>query len=890
MRHFVCADCVESFTVETEGCGNFEVDLVCRVEFELQTAVDLLIEQVFDIEAEQTFGDIFENGVEEHIADRNGKQILVDEDCKSEVFVAEIDIVTRGCVVGRYECVFGGTRSRLVGVIEVFVGCFEIDDVVFKYLRDIKTADCDFLDIERFFEVEIDCVVDIVCTEPQALITGLRDIDEFEFEFGLGEVVDVDHKRYVEAEVRGRITLRSRGHFNHDTREVADDIAQNLAEIKRAFGDAEFEFDRERQRDDCVIERIGLDFVDKCHILFGNVACVEVFFTVFDVGVRLLVTDIIGQQFLACADGDIQTAEFETHIDATYCDIETEVVLADIIEQRYRAVIFTVRIFDVSELIFVNAFDLDGLTVVHNVGEVVVFGIFDKRIRFYARASVVHVQLIVSKIYLLFDFTELHKTVIVVVLVDVFAVCDARDEFVLGVGRDIGLARFVLARDDVRRYFLVHRAFVGVFLAFRKLDVVFAVRFVDSTRVRGRFDFGDFHVIVDAGIEYHAVRRVIVTPLGAIVCVEVCHFHVIRVLDCRIGGIVEFVSVAFVFVVEFGLFFGRQVGNLLEFRSAEVNAERNIEHVEHFLDRAEVGHEGRDDECEQSARQLNLELSVAVCEQYHCVSYRTCTFRTDFLNVRRNCRILTLSVVFLEFIDDFLCKINEVVDLGVVFCRVDYFREVEIESAVIEVQSAEDFLLAVCVLCKEAVFVHFDKLDCKFHLIKVAICDKRLDGTARDQAEQVKCRKVNVGGNSHTDTCVKCGLGLQIDDHIAKEVADKTACVGGFRTAGIEVDKTAYAQADVLVLIYRFFRSLIYFDVFDGCDCFVAVFIRNLDSRHRARIIFCRACGCVRTVLIYIYTLFFVVDVFAVDILFVGEGINLFDKSITLLAAYILAV
>ena len=70
---------VVSVAVESESHVNGEVDAVGRVEFDLHAAVDFLIEQVFDIESEQIFGDVFEDRVEELVSELQGEQVFVDE-------------------------------------------------------------------------------------------------------------------------------------------------------------------------------------------------------------------------------------------------------------------------------------------------------------------------------------------------------------------------------------------------------------------------------------------------------------------------------------------------------------------------------------------------------------------------------------------------------------------------------------------------------------------------------------------------------------------------------------------------------------------------------------------------------------------------------------------
>ena len=184
-------------------------------------------------------------------------------------------------------------------------------------------------------------------------------------------------------------------------------------------------------------------------------------------------------------------------------------------------------------------------------------------------------------------------------------------------------------------------------------------------------------------------------------------------------------------ILESCVFFGigeLQIVDLSEHGLSEVDAQRNAQLVEHFFNRAEIGHKRGKHERQQCARDLNLELRIAVRKHHERVS------RCRRHGCLRVCRIVRgLSVLIraaCKLVHDLLRKLEEVVDLGVVFRSGHDFGKVDIERAVVDVESAEDFLLAVGVFCKVAVFVNSDELDCKFEFVKVAVCDEIAQRTA----------------------------------------------------------------------------------------------------------------------------------------------------------------
>ncbi len=209
-----------------------------------------------------------------------------------------------------------------------------------------------------------------------------------------------------------------------------------------------------------------------------------------------------------------------------------------------------------------------------------------------------------------------------------------------------------------------------------------------------------------------------------------------------------------------------------------------------------------------------MELSVAVSQKENRVAFR----RALYIVACGLCAVLFFVVFLAELICNFLCKVNKVFDLGIVFRSGYDFGEVEIERTAAQIQTAKHLVVAVfrascrVVFCKVTVWVDFDKFDCEFYLAQIAVCDKAVDCASRGESLQIKSRKVDVCRHFEADTRVECGHRLQVDDHIAEYAGEQSARIDDFRTCGIEVNQTAHAQRNVLILIGFLTASCIKFD------------------------------------------------------------------------------
>ena len=141
---------------------------------------------------------------------------------------------------------------------------------------------------------------------------------------------------------------------------------------------------------------------------------------------------------------------------------------------------------------------------------------------------------------------------------------------------------------------------------------------------------------------------------------------------------------------------------------------------------------------------------------------------------------------------------------------------------------------------------------------------------------QIERRKVNVCGDSQTDARVECRHRLQVDDHIAERVGKQAARIDDFRACGIEVNQAAYAQRNVLILICGLSALVVEFDF--ACKSvasrFFAVCIlfgdgnRIIDSRIE-RVAF----GCGSVVLVDVDVVFGIIDIYAVGIDVIFDGV-----------------
>ena len=141
---------------------------------------------------------------------------------------------------------------------------------------------------------------------------------------------------------------------------------------------------------------------------------------------------------------------------------------------------------------------------------------------------------------------------------------------------------------------------------------------------------------------------------------------------------------------------------------------------------------------------------------------------------------------------------------------------------------------------------------------------------------QIKSRKVDVCRHFEADTRVECGHRLQVDYHIAEYAGEQSARIDDFRTCGIEVNQTAHAQRNVLILIGFLTASCIkfYFACKSVARCGVAVRVgfRDCDIVVDSGVIL-GAYGSVRVVTVDVEISCGVVNVFAVGIEVVSDGI-----------------
>ncbi len=544
---------------------------------------------------------------------------------------------------------------------------------------------------------------------------------------------------------------------------------------------------------------------------------------------RFAVANVCGQQFLACAKTDFDSAEFETHIDATDCDVESDVVIADLIVEVYCSVIFAVFVLDVTEQTRSQFFDLSFFAVIADIS--VVFDVCVGDAFNAVRSSVHSVTAQTYGVGDVFDFR-----IVVCVGMDVLALNFVFNHDVFAVFEHcVGLARFQVAVLEF---------------------VFYAVNEGDACAVNLRFV---------------NVSRVCKIVFVACDVVSVGARFLAEIFRCVLR-----VSVAFVLVLEFFVQVGIgrfQIFHALVNGLTEINAQRDVEHVEYVFERAEIGHKRCKHECDQRFCDLDLELRIAVCEQQDRVALARASLR--FVACRLRAVFFFIATDRTEFVGDFLCKFHEVFDLGIVFRSGNDAREVEIERTAAQIHTAEHFFVAVAdvvcsvVFCEVALVVHFDELDCEFDFAQIAVIDEVAERAAGRKSLQIECRKVDVCGNSQTDTRVESVERLQVDDHIAERIGKQAARVDDFRACGIEVNQAAYAQRYILILVCGLSALVVEFDL--ACKSvasdFVAVRVFFGDgNRHIHSRIERVAFGCGSIVLVDVNVVFGVVDVCAVGI------------------------
>ena len=89
---------VETLAHKSQGRAKRKVDRIRCVKVYLEIASDFFIEQIFELESQQIFGDVFKDGSEQDVAKSKRELIFVDEQRKRKVFVGEIDFAGSGAV------------------------------------------------------------------------------------------------------------------------------------------------------------------------------------------------------------------------------------------------------------------------------------------------------------------------------------------------------------------------------------------------------------------------------------------------------------------------------------------------------------------------------------------------------------------------------------------------------------------------------------------------------------------------------------------------------------------------------------------------------------------------------------------------------------------------
>ena len=182
----------------------------------------------------------------------------------------------------------------------------------------------------------------------------------------------------------------------------------------------------------------------------------------FNARVRFAVSDVVGQQFVTCAEINVETAHFETGVDATYRDVEPEIVVAQFRVCVNRAIVLAVDVFDVAVFVVVYAFDLVFDAVINEPRVALYEGV-----RLHQLAVLFVESLEAAQIEVLRD-ADVDKSVIIGVGMDIFAVRFAVHLNIEYAFLDKSVARHVHAceRIVVRSVRSVHQSFAFEIIIF----------------------------------------------------------------------------------------------------------------------------------------------------------------------------------------------------------------------------------------------------------------------------------------------------------------------------------------------------------------------------------------------------------------------------------------
>ena len=168
-------------------------------------------------------------------------------------------LVLHGSDVRLFALLVGGETFRLGGSARDDDG---VEDGTVKQVAEIFVDEPADLVERRGYprqseegHVEVDGHAAVIRAQPQHFGPGfVGQVVKLDVQLGLRQVVHVEHDVQVEPEVRRGVALGGLGHLDGHAADGSDDVFEESAEVKHAFGYAELELDRGAQADDGIVE------------------------------------------------------------------------------------------------------------------------------------------------------------------------------------------------------------------------------------------------------------------------------------------------------------------------------------------------------------------------------------------------------------------------------------------------------------------------------------------------------------------------------------------------------------------------------------------------------------------------------------------------------------
>ena len=234
---------------EGEPRAYLHIQRFAVVDLDVEFAVQVLVDEVgkgdaADVERAQDIA-------HEIVADMEGEAAFADDQARH--------LVLHGSDVRLFALLVGGETFRLGGSARDDDG---VEDGTVKQVAEIFVDEPADLVERRGYprqseegHVEVDGHAAVIRAQPQHFGSGfVGQIVKLDVQLGLRQVVHVEHDVQVEPEVRRGVALGGLGHLDGHAADVSDDVFEEAAEVKHAFGYAELELDRGAQADDGIVE------------------------------------------------------------------------------------------------------------------------------------------------------------------------------------------------------------------------------------------------------------------------------------------------------------------------------------------------------------------------------------------------------------------------------------------------------------------------------------------------------------------------------------------------------------------------------------------------------------------------------------------------------------